>query len=75
MLSCVHCNAETIRPEAAARYLGWRVFRGTTLTGKQLVDVLCPSCSGREFKGTRLKPLEGQLELALEQGEVVNGTG
>lgn len=33
--------------EPAARFLGWRMFSGLSITGKELHDSMCPMCSGR----------------------------
>lgn len=47
-LKCVHCDHSTdLLSEDGARVAGWRIFRGRSLTGAPLSDVLCPSCSGR----------------------------
>lgn len=47
VLRCLHCARVTALLEAGARFLGWRIYRGTTMSGREMVDVVCPVCSGR----------------------------
>lgn len=47
VIQCKHCPRTTRLTEAGARSIGWRMFTGISITGKQLEDVACPSCSGR----------------------------
>lgn len=42
----MHCQNSTLSDETAARVLGWRVWSGTTMGGKQKRDVVCPVCAG-----------------------------
>lgn len=47
VIRCHYCPRFTNVDEAGARFSGWRLFRGLSITGKQLDDAICPSCSGR----------------------------
>ena len=47
-ISCHHCARSTISTPDVARASGWRMFQGLSQTGKELDDVVCPSCSGHE---------------------------
>lgn len=47
-ISCHHCPRTTKSSEAGARHLGWRFFKGLSLTGKPLDDVICPVCTGQD---------------------------
>lgn len=47
VIRCQHCTHVTALAEAGARSVGWRMFQGKSITGKDLWDVLCPVCSGR----------------------------
>lgn len=47
VIRCHYCPRFTYAPEAGARFSGWRFYRGLSVTGKKLDDVICPSCSDR----------------------------
>lgn len=47
VISCQHCPNKTRLTEAGARSIGWRMYSGPSVTGKELSDVACPNCSGR----------------------------
>lgn len=47
ILRCLHCARVTALLEAGARHVGWRIYRGKTMSGREMVDVVCPVCSGR----------------------------
>lgn len=69
MLQCRHCHTVTGLSEAGARYLGWRLFEGSGMTGKPLTDVACPVCSGRKVEQGKRVPVDGQLPLDLDGKE------
>jgi hypothetical protein len=48
-----------------ARFQGWRVFDGPSMTGKDLKVVCCPACfkAGTAARPTGTPVLEDQLEL------------
>lgn len=46
-IACHYCPEITFLTEEGARFEGWRIFKGVSLTGKRLDDVICPNCSGR----------------------------
>lgn len=43
---CKHCGASTLSSDDVARLHGWRWYRGESITGKQIEDVICPVCAG-----------------------------
>lgn len=45
-IACKHCPASTRSALDVARLEGWRLFKGTSVTGKDLDDVVCPACAG-----------------------------
>jgi len=45
-IQCKHCAASTWSSRDVARLAGWRMFKGTSVTGKELDDVACPRCAG-----------------------------
>lgn len=45
-ISCKHCSRTTASSPDVARMLGWRMFTGTSVTGKAIDDVVCPYCAG-----------------------------
>lgn len=45
-IACKYCHRSTILTEAGARANGWRFYKGPSLTGKMLDDVICPVCTG-----------------------------
>lgn len=45
-LQCRHCRRSTGNSADFARAAGWRTFKGASLTGKPLDDVICPWCAG-----------------------------
>lgn len=45
-LQCKHCPTKTHSTEDVARHIGWRIWRGTTIGGKDAEDVVCPVCAG-----------------------------
>lgn len=46
--ACKHCPRGTSATFDAARAAGWRIFSGTTQSGKPLEDVVCPICAGTD---------------------------
>lgn len=47
MIRCNYCPRITLLDEAGARFRGWRIYTGHSLTGKDIKDVICLKCSGR----------------------------
>ena len=45
-IKCHHCPRTTSVSEVSARLSGWRFYKGPSLTGKELDDVICPVCTG-----------------------------
>lgn len=45
-IKCKHCLRVTHSSRDGARVEGWRMFAGTSITGKALNDVVCPKCAG-----------------------------
>lgn len=43
---CKHCPASTGSSADVARAAGWRMFKGESITGKPIDDVVCPACAG-----------------------------
>lgn len=46
MIRCKHCLNTTRSSRDVARVTGWRMWSGTTEGGKQVDDVVCPTCAG-----------------------------
>lgn len=46
VIKCSHCARKTSLTEAGARVAGWRIYRGQSMTGKDINDVLCPVHAG-----------------------------
>jgi len=53
--------------EAAARFLGWSVWSGETMSGKHVDVVLCPGCSKgddvRPARRSRSKPTDYDVPM------------
>lgn len=55
LLNCQNCPVSYLKPEGdlsmsdgdAARAVGWTVWEGTTIGGRQEKRVFCPRCAGR----------------------------
>lgn len=45
-LRCKHCTRSTRSDAEVARLAGWRMFKGLSVTGKPIDDVICPICAG-----------------------------
>jgi hypothetical protein len=45
-IRCKHCPRSTYSSVDVARITGWRMFSGTSQTGKPIEDVACPHCAG-----------------------------
>jgi hypothetical protein len=45
VIRCKHCDQSTRSSLDVARMDGWRLFKGVSLTGKPLNDVVCPRCA------------------------------
>lgn len=43
---CRHCSREGRSSESVLRVQGWRIFEGTSQSGKPLSDTVCPWCAG-----------------------------
>ena len=43
---CKHCGASSLSSDDVARLQGWRWYRGESITGKPIEDVVCPACAG-----------------------------
>lgn len=46
VVTCKHCPRMYRGNEEGARFLGWRIFKGASVTGKPLDDTACPVCAG-----------------------------
>jgi hypothetical protein len=45
-IRCKHCPRSTWSSLDVARVEGWRMYKGVSVTGKEIDDVACPSCAG-----------------------------